>query len=306
MVVELGKRRKSQRLADQHPCGRSCGGDIAAKGTQGESGYRERAPLRLGGHHALRLADEIQRSMKLGKPGFSGEQNEASNAWNNLGGDRSETSLLQRLGHEDGKDVSEKEMKMLIDVLSGMFFPTTSADAKMEVGFGWEDWRHMPQELAEYTGRWQKNPGLRMCAFSYVKVGGHGNLNERALYRLATILHELVHAYLDHYACHCKNVSDSWEEDVSQSGGHGRAWQRIASSVELAAPELLGYPLEMGRIESLASAWKQLKHWPSQEELESWRLDYYATTEFVYEDSEDENDGEGEGGDEGSDEGEEK
>ncbi|KAI4923610.1 uncharacterized protein J4E92_007584 [Alternaria infectoria] len=62
----------------------------------------------------------------------------------------------------------------------------------------------------------------------------------------------------------------------------------------------------MSKFESLASAWKQLKHWPSQEELESWRLDYYATTEFVYEDSEDENDGEGEGGDEGSDEGEEK
>ena len=296
MVVELGKRRKSQRLADQHlhPCGPSCGGDIAAEGTHGESGYRERARLCIEGHYALRLADEIQRSMKLGKPGFSGEQKEASNDWEGLCKDKSEGSLLQRLGHDNGNDVSEVEMKMLIDVLSGIFFPTTSTDAQMDVGFTWEDWTERPQELAEYRERCLGKPRIRICAFNYIGMGGHGNLNVVALHRLATILHELVHAYLDHYACRCKDVSNSYEENVNQSEGHGRAWQRIAASVELAAPEILGYPLEMGRFESLKLAWKHLKHWPSEDEVKSWQLKYTRRKEDEDEDKDKEVEGEDE------------
>jgi hypothetical protein len=93
---------------------------------------------------------------------------------------------------------------------------------------------------------------------------------------MSTLLHELVHAYLDYYACRCEEILDSFETKVKQSRGHGHAWQRIANSIERAAPGILGYPLDLTRSVSLTNmlAWKNLKHWPSQKEVESWQLVY--------------------------------
>ena len=295
MVVEFEQRRKSQRLASQkkqqQPCTHFCGGTIAAEGTPGEPGYRKRAPLRREGHHALRLADEIQRSMESGKHGLRSRQKAALDVWETLCKDMSTNSLLERLGQADGSKVSEAEMRGLIRTFSVIFFRTRSADEEMNVRFTWMDWRDSPQEYGEY---WlTDNPRICMCAFNYIPVKGYGRLNELAMDRLGTILHELVHAYLHHYACRCEEVLGSYEANVSQFKEHGLAWQRIAGSIERAALELLGYPIDLSRFLSLIWNWEDLRYWPSREEVEGWQLVYSGREEDEDEDMDKEVEGKG-------------
>lgn len=228
--------------------------------------------------------------MRPGKDGFSLEQQEACNAWDALCLDTSANSMLQRIGQKDGNDVNKEEMKTLIGIFSGIFFRTSSADDHIKVSFRWRDWRDTPRHLGRYR-YFAKGllPMIKMCTFNQVGAKGYGSLNGVALDRLATILHELVHAYLDYYACRCEEILDSFETNVKQSRGHGHACQRIANSIERAAPEILGYPLDLTRFVPLTNmlAWKSLKHWPSQEEVESWQLVYrvYGRTEEEEEDN---------------------
>ncbi|KAH6852884.1 hypothetical protein BKA58DRAFT_394429 [Alternaria rosae] len=159
MIIKLDEERKSQHLPShttEQICTHSCGSIITSEGGPGATGNRQRTPLRSERHHALRLADETQRSVRLGKDGFSLEQQEVYNA------------------------------------------------------------------------------------------------------------------------CHCEEILDSFETNVKQSRGHGHAWQRTANSIERAAPGILGYSLDLTRSVSLTNmlAWKNLKHWPSQKEVESWQLVY--------------------------------
>jgi hypothetical protein len=274
IVIEFDKRRRSQRLATQKPqkaCTKSCEGVIAATGTRGQPGHREQTPLRYRVHHALRLADEIQRRVRQGLDGLSRTQRAALMAWVIIRLDNSVEPLVERLGREDAKIVTEAEVKKLIDIFSAILFRTQPSDAEMRIDFKWQDWRNTPQNLG-ITRPIRKGEFLiEMCAFNCTGENSYGSLNERTLSRLATIIHELVHVYLIYYACRCVNVLDSFEENVSQSDGHGRAWQRIAGSIERAAPVLLGFPLDLGGLESIAVAWKTLKHWPSQVEVEGWR-----------------------------------
>ncbi|KAI4680305.1 uncharacterized protein J4E84_007953 [Alternaria hordeiaustralica] len=299
MITELEGRRKSQRLAEkknQPACTHCFGEVIAAEGIPGQPGYRKRAPLRREGHHALQLADEIESRISLGKCGLSSQQNVAYNTWKTWRKDNSADSLLQKLDRDDGRDVTEPEMRKLINVLSTLLFPTSSEDDKMKVDFGWQDWSETPQRIATYYHADKGGPLISMCCFNQVGDEGYDNLGIVASGRIATILNGLVHAYLDCYACRCKGVLGSFEEDVEQLAGHGRAWQRIAGSIERWSPRILGYPLDIHRFESIVMNWYDWKHWPSRREVESWQLDYYATTEFDESDSDDEKDGEGEGG----------
>jgi hypothetical protein len=262
IVIEFDKRRRSQRLASQKiqkACMKSCEGVIAATGTRGQPGHRDQTPLRYRGHHALRLADEIQRRERLGLDGLSHIQRAALMAWVLLRVDNPVGSLLERLGREGARIVTEAEVKKLIDTFSAILFRTQPSDAEMRIDFKWQDWRNTPQNLGETHQIHEGELLIEMCAFNCTGETGYGGLNERALCRLTTIIHELVHVYLEYYACRCVDVLDSFEENVSQSDGHGRAWQRIAGSIERAAPVLLGFPLDLGGLDSIAVARKKSK-----------------------------------------------
>ena len=279
MVIEMEEKRKSQHLpnrTNEQACRHCCEGIITSEGGSGQPGNGLRAPLGWEEHHALQLADEVQRSMRLGKDGFSLEQQEACDAWDALCQDGSANSMLRRLGREDGNAVDKEEMKHLIGIFSGIFFRTSSADAHMSVSFRWRDWTNTSSRTGScrLLGKKGLLPMIKMCAFKQAGAKAYGSLNGVALGRLGTLLHELVHAYLDYYACHCEDILDSYETNVMQLRGHGYAWQRIASSIEHAAPEILGYPLDLHRFRTIKRElnWKELKHWPSQEEVESWQL----------------------------------
>jgi hypothetical protein len=212
---------------------------------------------------------------------FSVEQDEAHNAFAallrgegfaTLLGDTLDGTLMKRLGKKDASNVSEDEMDTLIKILSTIFFPTMCSDYKMELGFEWTDWRDERSLLGDYTDCEYGGPRIRMGAFNFSRAPEDGPVNGLALNRLSTILHELVHAYLDHYACRCAPNPRSFNEDVEQWKGHGRAWQRIAWSVEEAAPSLVGLKLDLARFESIQACWDGILYWPTQKEFTRWRL----------------------------------
>ncbi|CAG5170095.1 uncharacterized protein ALTATR162_LOCUS7128 [Alternaria atra] len=276
MVRKHHKKNRKERLehdTEQKVCANSCDKAIAARGTLGKPGYRERVPLRLSGHHALRLCDEIKRSTEVGWDGFRAVQRKAYVALQAVIKDTSDHALIKRLGKDDANEVSEDEMMSLVKIFSTIFFPTKWSDAKMELDFKWEDWRDRPEIIGLYCSPTTGTPSIHMSAFNYDdKVPSYGELNGLAMDRLATILHELVHAYLDHYACRCMKNQESFEEDVDQLEGHGWAWQRIASLVERAAPDIIGLPLNLTRFEAIKCHWGALTYWPTQKEANDWQL----------------------------------
>ncbi|KAG9188198.1 hypothetical protein G6011_02121 [Alternaria panax] len=273
MIRDHHKRNPEDRIhsTKQGTCVNSCGKTIQPR-------YRQRIPLRLESHHTLRLCDEVKRSTEAGADGFSLEQQKAYEAFQALVEDKSDKALLKRLGKDNASKVSKDEMKQLIKTFSTIFFPTTRSDAPMELDFEWEDWRDRRTRIGLYYERDGGTPTISMCAFNYnKKVSSYGSVNVLAMDRLSTILHEIVHAYLDHYACRCVGKPELFEEDVNQLNGHGRAWQRIASLVERAAPEFTGLPMTLARFEAIKCQWDTLSYWPTQQEANDWKLLGYET-----------------------------
>jgi hypothetical protein len=211
--------------------------------------------------------------MELGRDGFSTEQCTVYEDLKTLSKDISDHALLKRLAKDDAGGVSTHEMKWLIHVFTTIFFPTTSLDAKMELAFEWKDWKNCPGDIGEYSDRGTGVGKISMRRFNYARnARSYGDLNHLVMDRLATILHELVHAYLNNYACRCVGNVGSYEEDVSQLEGHGRAWQRMASSIERACPDLIGLPLNLTRFTSIQCSWDELAYWPTQQEAKNWEL----------------------------------
>jgi hypothetical protein len=59
--------------------------------------------------------------------------------------------------------------------------------------------------------------------------------------RQGTILHEMLHAFLDQFSCiHCRTYPESKE--------HGRAWQLVARAIEEQSLRLLGAEVYLGRL----------------------------------------------------------
>ena len=268
MIRDHHKRNPGARFGSkkQGICTNSCNNIIKPQ-------YRARISLRTAGHHAFRLCDEVKRRMELGFDDFSSEQWQAHNLFKSLVEDKSDKALLKRLGKTDGRQVSQDEMKLLIKTFSTIFFPTTPSDVQMELDFQWEDWRNTPGEIGLYCTNGTDMPWISMCAFNVDKeVPSYGHLNGLAMDRLSTILHEIVHAYLDRYACHCIGVFGSFEESVNQLSGHAWAWQRITSSVERAAPDLTGLPISLERFRIIQGCGDKFRYWPTQQEVKDWQL----------------------------------
>lgn len=60
---------------------------------------------------------------------------------------------------------------------------------------------------------------------------------------LGTLLHEIVHAFLRIYSCHCRLAC--YENTQRLIGDHGRAWQHVISNVRTAVPHFLRRDLDL-------------------------------------------------------------
>lgn len=84
--------------------------------------------------------------------------------------------------------------------------------------------------------------------------------------RLGTIIHELLHAFLDRYVC---TFFPKHADDMNP-GGHGRAWHRIAKVIEESL-RVLGMERRMGRAGAMLDDWEaKLAYRPSIHDLEAF------------------------------------
>jgi len=84
---------------------------------------------------------------------------------------------------------------------------------------------------------------------------------ERVLKHMATLLHGIIHAFLDVYMLRRENKS---RFDLNGYTGHGQFWQGIAYAMETAVSPLLGVSLDLGRESAL---------WQEIQEAEGERID---------------------------------
>jgi hypothetical protein len=226
-------------------------------GNQTQVSYR----LRTKSHNALLLSSEVKAIMSAGPEFATDEQLDAITTFKGLLEDDADDSLLRQLGYVDARHVDTVQMKQLIKLFSIIFF----RDRHMELGFTWT------APLGKFGGFQYGKYGssIDMSALECRVQPPFGRLTGRAVGRLGTILHELVHAHLHHYACRCP----SYLIDVSAFKGHGQAWQQIASSVERNAHRFICIPLILGRFNAIRSHWALTLYWPTKDEVVKWKLD---------------------------------
>jgi len=74
--------------------------------------------------------------------------------------------------------------------------------------------------------------------------------NGRTASLIGTLLHELVHAFLEYYSCDgfdCGQRECAVEVvDAYTRVGHGPAWQKLAAAIEEKCTSWLGFPVQLG------------------------------------------------------------
>jgi len=83
--------------------------------------------------------------------------------------------------------------------------------------------------------------------------------------KLATILHEAMHAFLRQLSC-C--ACPTYYSDVDGAGGHGRAFQLLSTTLKKVTMKLLGTPLDPTGFRSFAYEGQYL---PSVHDVETWQ-----------------------------------
>ncbi|PMD38387.1 hypothetical protein L207DRAFT_585289 [Hyaloscypha variabilis F] len=85
--------------------------------------------------------------------------------------------------------------------------------------------------------------------FIYKDLQGHPM--ERLRIYIQTLLHEMIHAFIQIYACFCSRCKTKYEDQEGKTG-HGQAWQSIAYEIEIFVRNELGLDLDLNRVISIA------------------------------------------------------
>jgi len=269
MVVDHHRETRLQRFENcrtDAKCRDSCDKAIPFVKRINKLGNQTRVydPLRWKSHSALRLSSRIEDIMTAGPENATNEQLRAIDCFKKLLEDKGEP-LLREIGETNARNISKADMKSLIRLLSKIFF----RDGTMLLDFDWITSTSGREVYGQYWHPGLKPPKITLSAYSCHNVPDHKHLNGRAIARLGTLLHELIHAHLNHYACRCP----SFEKDVKSLRGHGLAWHRIASSLERNAPRFLQLPLDLGRFDAVRFNWSVPLYWPTKQEVMDWDLE---------------------------------
>lgn len=92
---------------------------------------------------------------------------------------------------------------------------------------------------------------------------------------LSTLLHEMVHTFLDLYSCQC---TECQKHTVSRNGfsgqsGHGPNWANAMNAIEEAFQDHVQWEVEGGVLESLALEMATSGWVPRDDQLERWGID---------------------------------
>lgn len=216
-------------------------------------------------YNALHVASEVEAFHGHGRP-LTLLQIEAHEGLKSLLAGRTANSLIRRLGAEDARQVSREEYLELLNILADMFFPSTLPTLKFD----------FCEATADLYGACSPD-GVSMLVTLHPTlhkeipdIPQNSVLNERAVSRLSTLLHELCHAFVRGYAC---QQCPGFNRDVENMKGHGFAWQRTALAIEFAAQGTLGLPINLGRLTTIRVSFIMMRWPPSREEAARWHLE---------------------------------
>jgi len=89
--------------------------------------------------------------------------------------------------------------------------------------------------------------------------------------RIATMVHEMVHAFLDTFSCNCKACET--EADTPQGvgpGGHGTLWCDAMKEIQGSMNRDLDWTIDCGILNSLGEEMETCKWIPTSAELKRW------------------------------------
>lgn len=215
-------------------------------------------------YEALDLVSATIRYLSRPEQARDINQAAAVMAWQDLRG--SHNSVLQRLGWANGaKAMASHEMMPILDIFNHLFFFGSLVDIQprwnshLDGAYGMcspQGKGHLIQLSSTYTGETCATEDVSLC-------------EARARVRLGILLHECIHAYLSQYACRtCRRYG----VNVRNAGGHGRAFQRLASAIEDVTQSTLGVRISVSDESDFlsSSAWPQVEYLPSRHDMSEW------------------------------------
>jgi hypothetical protein len=156
-------------------------------------------------------------------------------------------NLLRNFGPDDArKTISFLDMEMFMRHLWITFF----LGAPVKIEFIWNIKEIVEHDTLGFTETTERDDQeIELIMMHPTKKYTHSWISDQgrsmALDRVSTVVHELIHAFLDSLGC-CKCASD--HENMSN---HGGAFQTLAKTIEEQAPRLIGLQLNLGRLNGM-------------------------------------------------------
>lgn len=224
------------------------------------------------GHSALQLSHDLEQCLRWGVNSPTADQQIARADFRHLVRDSDQNSVLSRLGRATTSSMTHGEVEYVLRLLYRSFFPPGTWAGSMKFKFKFLSAKEKDLGSALIVGD-VAHIKIHPSCFTPVKdkymPRAYRHITHAAMGRLNTLLHEIIHEFIELYAC---PKCPTYKQYVKDLRGHGHAWQQIAYWVEYAAPHIIGLPLKLGRFEAIKANWKSFKYLPSLQELDIWEL----------------------------------
>jgi len=104
---------------------------------------------------------------------------------------------------------------------------------------------------------------------------------ERLQGYIQTLLHEMIHAFINNYACFCSRCKKRYKQQAGRTG-HGLAWRTIAYKVENFVHNELGLELDLNRVVAAADELYKPGLVISQAKLGTYNVDSTKLADELY------------------------
>lgn len=219
-VTTSGSRSESGAVAEDGQRNENAEGDLAVKALR--TGYT----LPSACHNALEAVDAATDSFR--RPVWSESQQQALKAWHIWKADW------------QGPEAGPEPMQAAIDILGNIFLGKLSP-----VSFEWRTDLRSPQGKPRYGQCSPSDSGVSRAATIVLDPGDHSiakgvDCHHTAL--ISTLLHECCHAFVHLYGY--TSLCGEWICIASEgtwigATGHGRAWFRLVTQVQMSARRCL-------------------------------------------------------------------
>ncbi|KAF2788085.1 hypothetical protein K505DRAFT_366783 [Melanomma pulvis-pyrius CBS 109.77] len=189
------------------------------------------------------------------------------------------STTLHKLGYKNaGKAVRKANMLQILNIFNRLFF-----FGALRLDFKWEALNDPGSyNVPGRTRLGRCRPPNSSCAASLIEldtvytnteIQGLARHPGPTLSRLGTLLHEVIHAYIQQYAC---NNCEMRATSIGY-GGHGRAFQMMAARLEEVTESLFGdMRLDIGAGGSFLGDWRACRVLPSRCDLAVWNWEVSA------------------------------